>query len=54
MRRLFMSAYTADVIANRGVLDDNVHFLQKPFSTTILAATVREALDDVGSGGSAK
>ena len=43
--RLFMSGYTADVIADRGVLDPGVHFLQKPFSTNDLAAKVREALD---------
>ena len=40
-----MSGYTADVIADRGVLDPGVHFLQKPFSTNDLAAKVREALD---------
>jgi CheY-like chemotaxis protein len=45
MSRLFMSGYTADVIAHHGVLDDGVHFLQKPFSTQDLAAKVREALD---------
>ena len=45
MGRLFMSGYTADVIANHGVLDEGVHFLQKPFSTNNLEAAVREALD---------
>lgn len=42
---LFMSGYTADVIAHRGVLDEGVHFIQKPFSMQNLAAKVREALD---------
>lgn len=42
---LFMSGYTADVITNRGVLDEGVHFLQKPFSMQNLAAKVREVLD---------
>ena len=46
MRRLFMSGYTADVIAHHGVLEEGVHFLQKPFSNTVLGAKVREALLD--------
>ncbi len=45
LRRLFMSGYTADVIADHGVLDKGVHFLLKPFSARDLAAKVREALD---------
>ncbi len=42
---LFMSGYTANVIAHRGVVDDNVAFLQKPFSLETLARHVRAALD---------
>ncbi len=42
---LFMSGYTADVIAHHGVLDDGVHFIQKPFSLSNMAAKVREVLD---------
>jgi PAS domain S-box-containing protein len=42
---LFMSGYTADVIAHHGVLDPGVHFIQKPFSVQGLAAKTREALD---------
>lgn len=33
IRALFMSGYTANAIAHRGVLDEGVHFLQKPFSS---------------------
>ena len=29
---LFMSGYTADVIAQHGVLEDGIHFIQKPFT----------------------
>jgi two-component system, cell cycle sensor histidine kinase and response regulator CckA len=43
---LFVSGYTADVIANRGVLDEGVQFLQKPFSESDLARRVREVLAD--------
>jgi FixJ family two-component response regulator len=42
---LFTSGYTADVIAHRGVLDEGVYFLQKPFSRQGLSAKVREVLD---------
>jgi two-component system, cell cycle sensor histidine kinase and response regulator CckA len=44
MARMFMSGYTADVIAHHGVLDADVQFIQKPFSKTELSAKVREAL----------
>lgn len=42
---LYMSGYTADVIAHRGVLEDGVTFLQKPFTMSELAERVRRALD---------
>ncbi len=45
IRRLFMSGYTANVIAHHGVLDEGVHFIQKPFSMKDLGAKVRETLD---------
>jgi CheY-like chemotaxis protein len=41
---LFVSGYTADVIAHHGVLDAGVPFIQKPFSAVDLIAKVREAL----------
>ncbi len=41
---LFMSGYTADVIAHHGVLEKGVHFLQKPFTLKSLAGKVVEAL----------
>ena len=43
---LFMSGYTADVIANHGVLREGIRFLEKPFSFEDLGSSVREALDD--------
>lgn len=45
MRCLFMSGYTADIIAHQGVLNEGLHFLQKPFSLQALADTVRKVLD---------
>jgi DNA-binding NtrC family response regulator len=44
IKRLFMSGYTANVIAHHGVLDEGVCFIQKPFSMQDLATKVREAL----------
>ncbi len=45
LKVLFMSGYTSNVIAHRGVLDSGVNFIQKPFSTRDLAVKVREALN---------
>jgi PAS domain S-box-containing protein len=42
---IFMSGYTADVIVHRGVLDEGMHFLSKPFPRDALALKVREVLD---------
>lgn len=44
LKILFMSGYTANVIAHHGVLDQDVLFIQKPFSIKELAAKVHEAL----------
>jgi len=41
---LFMSGYTANVIAHRGILEEGVCFIAKPFSKKDLAVKVREAL----------
>jgi two-component system cell cycle sensor histidine kinase/response regulator CckA len=41
---LFMSGYTAEVIAHHGVLDEGVNFIQKPFSIQDLAVKVRDAV----------
>jgi len=42
---LYMSGYTARVIAQHGVLAPGTHFLQKPFTMRTLATKVRETLD---------
>ena len=41
---LYMSGYTSNVIVNRGVLDEDVVLLQKPFSKNELAAKVKDVL----------
>ncbi|MGM0654534.1 MAG: PAS domain S-box protein [Thermodesulfobacteriota bacterium] len=46
LKRLFMSGYTANVIAHHGVLDEGVQFIHKPFSKQALAIKVRKVLDE--------
>ena len=45
LKCLFMSGYTADAISGHGVLDENVHFIQKPFSLLAIASKLREVLE---------
>jgi len=42
---LFISGYTHDAIARDGVLEQNVNFLQKPFTMTKLGEKLRRMLD---------
>ena len=46
IRRLFMSGYTADAIANHGLLEEGVQFIQKPFTPHDLAEKLREVLGE--------
>jgi len=41
---LFISGYSGEVIAHRGVLHEGVAYLPKPFTPSVLAAKVREVL----------
>jgi CheY-like chemotaxis protein len=43
---LYMSGYTDNVIADHGVLEKDVNFIQKPFSREGLGGKVREVLDN--------
>ncbi len=45
LKVLFMSGYTANVIAHHGILDEEVNFIPKPFSNRSMAVKVRETLD---------
>ena len=45
LKCLYMSGYTADVIAHRGILEEGVNFIRKPFGSDDLAAKVRQVLD---------
>ena len=45
LKCIYMSGYTADVIAHRGLLDEGVNFIQKPFVSDDLSTKVRQVLD---------
>lgn len=50
LKCIYMSGYTADVIAHHGVIGDDLHFIQKPFPLYALATKVREVLDSNWKG----
>ena len=41
---LFVSGYTSNVVVHHGILEEGVHFLQKPFSMNDLSRKISEAL----------
>jgi two-component system, cell cycle sensor histidine kinase and response regulator CckA len=45
LKCLYMSGYTADLIAHRGILDEGLNFIQKPFCSDDFAEKVRQVLD---------
>jgi FixJ family two-component response regulator len=42
---LYMSGYTANVILHRGVVDEGINFIQKPFTVRELTAKVSKILE---------
>jgi two-component system, cell cycle sensor histidine kinase and response regulator CckA len=45
LKVLYMSGYTQEVIDRHGILEEGVHFIQKPFSVASLSEKVRQVLD---------
>jgi two-component system cell cycle sensor histidine kinase/response regulator CckA len=45
LKVLYMSGYAADVIVHRGIVDKEVHFIQKPLSIETLSRKIRAILD---------
>ena len=46
IRCLFMSGYTADVITKHGILEKDIHFIEKPFNIETLNAKILEILEN--------
>ncbi len=42
LKTLFMSGYTADIIARQGLIESGIHFLQKPFNRRQLEEALKE------------
>ena len=45
IKSIFISGYTANVIAHNGMLDEGINFIQKPFSISDFSKKVRNVLD---------
>jgi PAS domain S-box-containing protein len=45
IRSLYMSGYTADIIAKQGILEAGLQFIEKPFSVKDFCSKVRAVLD---------
>ncbi len=43
---LYVSGYTENHIVHNGILEENVNFINKPYSVEVLASTVRKILDE--------
>ncbi len=44
IKTVFMSGYTADIIGERGMLEKDIEFIQKPFTPYSLAGKIRKVL----------
>ena len=44
---IFMSGYTANIIVNRGILEENMNFITKPFTKDQLASKIQEVLENI-------
>lgn len=45
LKRVYMSGYAANIIANHGILAPDIQFIQKPFSLKKISETVRKVLN---------
>ncbi|MBN2040493.1 MAG: PAS domain S-box protein [Spirochaetes bacterium] len=45
LRVLYMSGYTNDIIAHHGIVEEGMHFIQKPFTSESLIMKLREVID---------
>ncbi len=45
IKTIYMSGYTADIIANKGIIENDTVFLQKPFTINALAEKIRQVIE---------
>jgi two-component system cell cycle sensor histidine kinase/response regulator CckA len=45
MKAVFISGYAADFMNNRGMIDEKLEFVEKPFNPRMLLKKIREVLD---------
>jgi len=52
LKVLFMSGYSSDIVAKRGIMEQGTHYIQKPFDMEGLSLKIRETLqaDQVAPG----
>ena len=48
LKVLYMSGYAADVIVHRGIIDEDVQFIQKPLAIETLSRKIREVIESNG------
>jgi DNA-binding NarL/FixJ family response regulator len=46
VKAIFMSGYTADIIASKGITDPRMHLLLKPLHPAVLLKKIRSVLDE--------
>lgn len=44
LKVIYMSGYTAEIITNKGILDTDINFIQKPFTSNDLAMRIKQIL----------
>lgn len=44
LKTLFISGFTADILARKGLMDDDLHFLPKPFTRAEIGRKIKELL----------
>jgi CheY-like chemotaxis protein len=47
LKVLYTSGYTREVLPQEGIEEQNIFFLQKPYTTATLARKIREILDQI-------
>ena len=50
LRVLYASGYSAELIAERGVIEKGINFIGKPYGSAALARKVRQILDGTRVG----